>query len=120
MFDMSFSPWGETWLLDIGTTSCVTFQIYFDDTVDAKRVLKYFKGTQDFGFRCSEVDEFNLIRYSNSDFVGHKENGVSTSCYLMSLGLAVVSWRSCKQLVPVDSTTEAEYVVVVEEMKKIV
>jgi hypothetical protein len=54
------------------------------------------KGTQDFGLRYSKVDDFNLIRYSDSDFDGDKENGVSTSGYLMSLGSVVVSWRSRK------------------------
>jgi hypothetical protein len=86
----------------------------------AKRVLKYLKGTQDFGLRYSKVDDFNLIGYFDSDFVGDKENGVSTSGYLMSLGSTIVSWRARKQLVPVDSTTEAEYVAVVEATKEIV
>jgi hypothetical protein len=57
----------------------------------AKRVLKYLKGTQDFGLRYSKVDDFNLIGYSDSDFVGDKKNGVSTSGYLMSLGSAAIS-----------------------------
>jgi hypothetical protein len=86
----------------------------------AKRVLKYLKGTQDFGLKYSKVDDFNLIGYFNSDFVGDKENGVSTSGYLMSLGSTVVSWRSHKQSIPTDSTIEAEYVVVAEATKEIV
>ena len=38
----------------------------------------------------------------------------------MSLGSAAVSWRSCKQLVLADSTTEAEYVAAIEATKEIV
>ena len=57
----------------------------------AKRVLKYLKGTQDFGLKYSKVDDFKLIRYSNSDFDGNKDTGVSTSSYLMSLGSTEVS-----------------------------
>jgi hypothetical protein len=57
----------------------------------AKRVLKYLKGTQDFGLKYSKVDDFNLIGYSDSNFDGDKENGVSTSGYLMSLGSTIVS-----------------------------
>jgi hypothetical protein len=86
----------------------------------AKRVLKYLKGTQDFGLKYSKVDDFNLIGYSDSDFDGDKENGVSTSGYLMSLGSTIVSWRSHKQSVPTDSTTEEEYVAVAEATKEIV
>ena len=36
----------------------------------------------------------------------------------MSLGSAAVSWRSHKQSVPADSTTEAEYVAGVEATKE--
>ena len=44
----------------------------------AKRVLKYLKGTQDFGLRYSKLDDFILIGYSNLDFDVDKDNGVST------------------------------------------
>jgi hypothetical protein len=66
------------------------------------------------------VDDFNLIGCSDSDFVGDKENGVSTSSYLMILGSTTVSWRSHKQSVPKDSTIEAEYVTAAEATKEIV
>ena len=36
----------------------------------AKRVLKYLKGTQDFGLKYSKVDDFNLIGYFDLDFDG--------------------------------------------------
>jgi hypothetical protein len=65
----------------------------------AKRVLKYLKGAQDFGLRYSKVDDFNLIVYSDSNFVGDKENEVSTSSYLIILVSAIVSCRSRKQSV---------------------
>eukprot|EP00253_Pinus_taeda_P010226 PITA_10226 len=86
----------------------------------AKRVLKYLKGIQDFGLKYTQVGDFNLIGYSNSDFDGDKETGVSTSGYAMSLGSGAVSWRSRKQSVPIDSTTEAKYVVAAEATKEIV
>ena len=86
----------------------------------AKRVLKYLKGNQDFGLRYSKVDEFNLIGYYYLDFVGDKEDRVSTSGYLMSLGSTIVSWRSHKQSVPADSTTEEKYVAAAEATKEIV
>jgi hypothetical protein len=56
------------------------------------------------------VSNFHLIGYSDSDFDGDIEHGVSTSGYLMNLGSTGITWRSRKQLVLVDSTTDAEYV----------
>eukprot|EP00253_Pinus_taeda_P033317 PITA_33317 len=56
-----------------------------------KRVLSYLKGTQDFGIKYTQVDDFSLIGYSDSDFDGDKKTGASTSGYAMSLGLGVVS-----------------------------
>ena len=86
----------------------------------AKRVLRYLKGTQDVGLKYSKVDDFKLIGYSDLDFDGDKETGVSTSRYTMSLGSAAISWRSRKQSVPSDSTTEAEYVAAAEATNEIV
>eukprot|EP00253_Pinus_taeda_P027343 PITA_27343 len=40
--------------------------------------------------------------------------------YVVSLGSGAVSWRSRKQSIPTDSTTEAEYVAVAEATKEIV
>eukprot|EP00253_Pinus_taeda_P015977 PITA_15977 len=57
----------------------------------AKRVLRYLKGTQDFGIKYTQVDEFSLIGYFDSEFDGDKETGVSTSGYATSLGLGFVS-----------------------------
>lgn len=77
-------------------------------------------GTQYYGLKYTKVDEFSLISHFDLDFDGDKENGVSTSGYLMSLGLVVVSWRSRKQLVLENSPTEVEYVATIEETKEIV
>jgi len=65
------------------------------------------------------VDGFNLIRYYDLEFLGHKENGVSSSCYLMSLGSITISWRAHKQLFPSYSTMEEEYVEIVEVKRRL-
>eukprot|EP00253_Pinus_taeda_P014432 PITA_14432 len=85
----------------------------------AKKVLKNLKGTQDFGLKYTQVSDFIFIGYSDSDFDGDKEIGVSTLGYVMSLESRVVSWRSCKESIPTDSTTEAEYVAAVEATKEL-
>jgi len=43
---------------------------------------------------------------------------VSTSDYVISLGLGVVSWSSHKQSVPTDSTTKAEYLATTKATKE--
>ncbi|XP_059073237.1 secreted RxLR effector protein 161-like [Cryptomeria japonica] len=86
----------------------------------AQRVLKYLKGTQTLGIKYSKVLDFHLKGYSDSDFDGDKENGVSTSGYLMTLGSGAVTWRSKKQTIPTNSTTEAKYVVAAQATKEIV
>eukprot|EP00253_Pinus_taeda_P012784 PITA_12784 len=61
-----------------------------------------------------------LSRFMQKPYLdGDKETGVSTLGYAMCLGSGVVSWRSRKQLVPTDSTTEAEYVVAAKATKEI-
>ena len=80
-------------------------------------MLKYLKGTRTYGIKYFKVVYFHLIGYSDSDFDGNKENGVSTSCYLMSTGSVAINWRSRKQYVPIDSMTKVEYVAAAQATK---
>jgi len=47
-----------------------------------KKNLKYLKGTRDFGLKYLHVGDFSLI----IETLTEKENGVSISGYIMSLG----------------------------------
>ena len=82
----------------------------------AKRILKYVKGTIDYGIRFNQVKNFNLHGYSNSDWAGCVDDMRSTSGYYFSFGSEIVSgiisWCSKKQEVIAQSTIEAEYVAV--------
>lgn len=82
-------------------------------------MLKYLKGTQPYGIKYSKVLDFHLIGYLDLDFDGDKEHGVFTLGYFMNLGSTSITWRSCKQYVPVDSTTEAKYVAIAQATKEI-
>eukprot|EP00253_Pinus_taeda_P012525 PITA_12525 len=88
--------------------------------VAAKIVLEYLNGTQTYGIKYTKVLDFHLVGYSDFDIDGDKENGVSTSGYFMNLGSTSISWRSRKQSVPADSTTEAKYVAVAQATKEII
>ena len=56
-------------------------------------------------------DELIPVGYTDSNFMSDKDSRKSTSGHLFTLGGGVVSWRSIKHKCIADSTTEAEYVV---------
>ena len=47
----------------------------------AKRILRYIKGTLDYGVRFVQVKNFNLHGYSDSDWAGCVDDMRSTSSY---------------------------------------
>ena len=76
---------------------------------EAKRVLRYIKGTSDMGLHFTAIKEPRLIGYSDSDWGGCKEDLKSTTGYCFSLGSAIFSWQTSKQATIAQSTAEAEY-----------
>ena len=76
----------------------------------AKHVLRYVKGTIDYGIKFSQVKIFILHGYSDSDWVGCVDDMRSTSGYCFSFGYGIFSWSSKKQEIVAQSTIEAEYV----------
>ncbi|KAH9291933.1 hypothetical protein KI387_042879, partial [Taxus chinensis] len=79
----------------------------------AKRVLRYVKGTLDFGILYQRVADFTLIGYTDSDWGGSVDTRRSTTGYIFSLGSGVISWQSKLQPTVAISSTEAEYKAVV-------
>ena len=82
--------------------------------------MKYLQGTQTYNIKYSKFLHFHFAGYSDSDFDGDKENGVSTFGFLMNLGSTTINWISHKQHVPTDSTTEVEYVAAAQATKEII
>jgi hypothetical protein len=76
----------------------------------AKRVLRYVKGTCDFGIKFTKSKEFKLVGFSDSDWGGSTDDMKSTSGYCFTLGSGVFSWSSKKQETVAQSTAEAEFV----------
>jgi transposase InsO family protein len=76
----------------------------------AKRVLRYVKGTCDFGIKFTKSNEFKLIGFSDSDWGGSADDMKSTSGYCFTLGSSVFSWSSKKQETVAQSTAEAEFI----------
>ncbi|KAG7547302.1 Reverse transcriptase RNA-dependent DNA polymerase [Arabidopsis suecica] len=76
----------------------------------AKRVLRYLKGTMEFGIWYKGGGNGELLVYTDSDFAGDVDGRRSTSGYVFLMDDAAVAWSSKKQPIVTLSTTEAEYV----------
>ena len=76
----------------------------------AKRIVKYIKGTIDYGLKFCQVKNFTLHDYSDSDWAGCVDDMRSTSGYCFSFGSAIFSWCSKKQEIIAQSTAKVEYV----------
>ncbi|XP_068475123.1 secreted RxLR effector protein 161-like [Phaseolus vulgaris] len=78
----------------------------------AKRVIRYIKGTWNFGVKLLKHKEFKLTGFSDSDWGGSIDDMKSTSEYCFSLRSGMFSWSSKKQETVAQSTAEAEFVAV--------
>jgi hypothetical protein len=78
--------------------------------VAVKQILRYLVSTLYFGIWYPKGSTFDLIGYSDSDYVGCKVDRKSTSGTCQFPERSLVSWSSKKQTFVALSTTEAEYV----------
>jgi hypothetical protein len=93
---------------------CARFQAEPKEThlTTVKRILRYLVYTPKFGLWYPRGSTFDLIGYSDADWVGCKINRKSTSGTCQFLGRSLVSWASKKQNSVALSIAEAEYIVV--------
>ena len=80
--------------------------------VVAKHVMRYLKGTIDFGLYYDGSHKYILYGYTYANWAGiiwDRKSSTTGGCY--SLGSAMISWFSRKQFSVALSTTEAEYIV---------
>ena len=67
-----------------------------NDWKDAKKFLRYLKGTMNFGILYT--DEFGVHgRFSDSDWERNPDDITSTSSYAFNIGSRVRSWHCKKQ-----------------------
>ena len=76
----------------------------------AKRILRYLKGTMDYGLLYHHSNEFKLVGYCDSDWDGDIDGRKSITGYVFFMGDTPFSWSSKKQPIVTLSTCEAEYV----------
>ena len=78
-----------------------------------KRILRYLKGTFDYGILFPAVDkgkECKLVGYTDSSWCSDAEDRKSTAGYVFMLGGATIAWSSRKEPVVALSSCEAEYI----------
>ncbi|KAH9745480.1 hypothetical protein KPL70_004087 [Citrus sinensis] len=76
----------------------------------AKRILRYIKGTTNFGLLYSFSNDYKLVGYSDSDWGGDVDDRKSTTGFVFFMGDTAFTWMSKKQPIVTLSTCEAEYV----------
>ena len=74
-----------------------------------KRILRYVRGTLDFGLQLHSSTMSSLMAYSDANWVGCPDTRRSTSGYVVFLGDNLVSWSSKRQPTVSRSSAEAEY-----------
>jgi hypothetical protein len=79
--------------------------------VAAKHMMRYLKGTLDFGLYYTRDHDFRLSGYTDSDGSGSVSDRKSTSGCRFSLSSSMISWYSRKQFSIAPSMAEAEYIV---------
>ncbi|KAM1285956.1 hypothetical protein ACFX2J_000059 [Malus domestica] len=83
-----------------------------------KTVLKYLRRTKDMFLVYGGAAELRVEGYTDADFQSDVDDRSSNSGYVFTLNGGAVSWKSKKQSVIADSTTEAEYVATAEAGKE--
>nr|GEY27895.1 ribonuclease H-like domain-containing protein [Tanacetum cinerariifolium] len=74
-----------------------------------KRILRYIRGTLDFGFHLYSSTTISLVGYTDADWTGCPSTSRSTSGYCVFLGDNLLSWSSKRQQTISRSSAEAEY-----------
>ncbi|XP_044475741.1 secreted RxLR effector protein 161-like [Mangifera indica] len=85
----------------------------------AKRVLRYIKGTTDFGIMFEKSENLNFHGYADSDWAGSCDDMRSTLGYVFSFGSRCFSWSSKKKDIVAQSIVEVEYVVATAVMNQV-
>ena len=74
-----------------------------------KHILRYLKGTIQFGITYTKQSSGERVAYSHADWGRDLDDRKSTSGYLFVISGGPVSWKSKKQSSVALSTAEAEY-----------
>ncbi|GJU31698.1 putative ribonuclease H-like domain-containing protein [Tanacetum coccineum] len=88
-------------------TEILKKEIWFTDVKDSKQTLWKHNSLC---FMMQEDSPFDLVAYTDSDYVGASLDRKSTTGGCQFLGCRLISWQFKKQIMVANSTTEAEYI----------
>ncbi|XP_019096527.1 PREDICTED: uncharacterized protein LOC109130891 [Camelina sativa] len=74
-----------------------------------KRILRYVKGTLEFGLQLYPTKTSGLVAYTDGDWAGCPSTRRSTSGYYIFHGENLISWSAKRQHTVLRSSAEAEY-----------
>ena len=77
--------------------------------VAAKHILRYLRGTVEYGLKYTKGNEVQLSGFTDADWAGSTVDRKSTSGYCFSLRSGMTSWCSRKHKFVALSSAEAEY-----------
>ena len=86
--------------------------------IAVKNILKYLRRTKDWFLVYGGDSELSVRGYTDASFQTDRDDSKSQSGYVFVLNGGAVCWRSSKQSVTADSTTEAEYIAASEAAKE--
>ena len=78
--------------------------------IAANHVMRYLKGTIEFGLYYVGDHGYKLYGYTDTDWAGSVSDGKSTSSGCYCLGSAMISWFSKKHSSVSLNTAEVEYI----------
>ncbi|GKB58111.1 retrovirus-related pol polyprotein from transposon TNT 1-94 [Tanacetum coccineum] len=98
--------------IQFSTVLCARYQSNRKESylTTMKRILKYLKGTPTLSLYYPKCSDFDLKRYSDSDYAGCNMDRKSTSGACQILGGKLVCWSAKKQQSVAMSSAKAEYV----------
>ena len=83
-----------------------------------KSMLRYLKGTKDYGLMFRKIGHLNLVGYCDSSWSDDVDNSRSTGGYVFYLGGTAISWKTKEQTCVAMSSAEAEYIALSEASKE--
>ncbi|GJU71411.1 ribonuclease H-like domain-containing protein [Tanacetum coccineum] len=105
-------PWSLG--LKLSFLNCLNVCLYMHDPRDPhftalKRILRYVRGTLDYGMQLHVSSTTQLSAYTDTDWAGCPVTRRSTSGYCVFLGDNLLSWSAKSQVTLSRSSAEAEY-----------